>query len=73
MGACIVGSLRSAHEMNACSADDWKDYIEIWYERHGIEGYPKLKAFKFRIIGNVNITNKLTSDVGTTLAPLATG
>jgi hypothetical protein len=49
------------------------NFDEIWYECYTIGGYPEHVLFLFPIIGNTNVADAQTCEVGATPALLNTG
>jgi hypothetical protein len=47
------------------------DFDNIWYGRHVMGACPKNSTFAFFTLGNTNMADEQTYDVGSTLAPLA--
>jgi hypothetical protein len=50
----------------------WMDLYEIWYGYYAIGDYPKI-FLQFSTVGNMNMADEQTCEVGSTLAPLAIG
>jgi hypothetical protein len=50
----------------------WTDLDEIWYGRMPL-GLPQNRTFQLRTIGNTNMAEEQTCEVGSTLAPLTIG
>jgi hypothetical protein len=51
----------------------WTNLDEIWYGRYDIWGILFYRTFQFSTIGNTNMADKQTCEVGLTLAPLTIG
>jgi hypothetical protein len=49
------------------------DLDGIWYGRDAIEGYPRVVLLKFPRVGNTNMADDRSFEVGLTLAPLTIG
>jgi hypothetical protein len=80
-------SLHNVHEMNAyraghvclsaCLHDSTREPLDgfgrnlVWTLCHW--GIPENRTFKFSTIGNTNMADEQTCQVGSTLVPLATG
>jgi hypothetical protein len=49
------------------------DFDEMWHKWYATGGYPKTCTYQFRTIGDINITNACTYEVGATVVSLNIG